>query len=67
MRAHHSYAALDLAIRMDAADAARLVSLHQRPDLLVPHGAAPVDPLYLEAAHIVCEWVDTYGPHPSLH
>ena len=67
MHAQHSFAALDLAMRMDAADAAWLVSIHQRPELLLPPGAPPVNPLHLQAAHIVCEWVDMYGPCPSLH
>ena len=69
MRAHHSYEALNLALRMDAMDAAKLVILHQGTDALLPRDAPSpfIEPLHLEAARIVCEWVDTYGPFPSVH
>jgi hypothetical protein len=66
---HHSYEALALALEMDARDAVQLIALHDKPELLLPAGApAPhIPPLRLEAARIVCEWVETYGPFPMLH
>jgi hypothetical protein len=69
MLAHYSYEALALAFKMDAVDAENLVRLHDQPGLLLPAGARVpyIEPLRLEAARIVCEWVDTYGLFPSLH
>jgi hypothetical protein len=26
-----------------------------------------IEPVRLEAARIVCAWVETYGPFPTLH
>jgi hypothetical protein len=54
---------------MDAGDAAQLVTLHDDPQLLRPGGAwlPYIEPVRLQAARIVCAWVDTYGPFPTLH
>jgi hypothetical protein len=64
-----SYQALALAFRMDARDAAYLLRLHEQPEYLVK--AAPlisrIEPVRVEAARIVCEWVDTYGLFPTIH
>ena len=64
MLVHHSYEALALAFKMDAADAANLIRLHDEPKLLLTAGARVpyIEPVRLEAARIVCEWVETYGP-----
>ena len=69
MFVHHSYQALALALEMNAADAANLIRLHENPAFLPREGAAVpyIEPLHLEAARIVCEWVETYGLFPSLH
>ena len=67
MLGHHSYEALALALRMDAWDAEQLVALHDDPALRRPAGAPAIEPVRLEAARIVCEWVLTYGPFPALH
>jgi hypothetical protein len=69
MRIPHSYEALALAFAMDAGDAAHLVTLHDDPQLLPPAGAwlPDIEPVRLEAARIVCAWVETYGPFPTLH
>ena len=69
MLAHHTYEALALAMEMDARDALDLVALHDEPGLLLPPGAPVpyIEPVRLEAARIVCGWVETYGPRPRLH
>jgi hypothetical protein len=69
MRIQHSYEALAMAFAMDARDAVQLITLHDEPQLLLPAGApAPyIEPVRLEAARIVCAWVETYGPFPTLH
>ncbi|MDB5447010.1 MAG: hypothetical protein JWQ97_2327 [Phenylobacterium sp.] len=69
MLVHHSYEALALAFNMDATDAVNLIRLHEQPELLLPAGAPipHIAPVRLEAARILCEWVKTYGPYPSLH
>jgi hypothetical protein len=69
MIALHSYQALALAFEMDAAEAALLVTLEVEPERLTPEGwpVPYIDRLRLEAAHIVCGWVDAYGPFPTIH
>jgi hypothetical protein len=69
MLVQQSYEALALAFAMDAEDALRLVALHDEPELMWPAGApAPdIEPVRLAAARIVCAWVQTYGPFPTLH
>jgi hypothetical protein len=68
MYARHSPAALDLALRMDVEEAAKVLTHHQQAawpgEMRAPLG---VEPLRLEAARIVCEWVDLYGPYPTIH
>jgi hypothetical protein len=51
---------------MDAADALWLLGVCQQPGMTMLAGAPRLDAL-VEAAHIVCEWVDTYGPCPTHH
>jgi len=64
MRPHPSYAALDLAMKMDGEDAARLLTLDGPDD---GRRGLTVEPLQLEAARIVREWIDMYGANPSIH
>jgi hypothetical protein len=68
MNAHHSNAALNLAFTMDVEEAAKILTHHQRAEWLGPN-RAPIglEPLRLEAARIVCGWVDLYGPYPAVH
>jgi hypothetical protein len=69
MLVQHSYEALALAFAMDAGDAVRLVTLHDAPGLVLPEGVPVpyIEPVRLEAARIVCTWVETYGPFPTPH
>ena len=69
MLADHTYEALALALRMDANDAAYLLQVHEGAEVALAGGArAPyIEPVRLQAARIVREWVRTYGPFPTLH
>jgi hypothetical protein len=69
MIVQRSYRALALAFEMDAAEAALIVTLQVEPERLTPEGwpAPQIDLLRLEAAQIVCAWVDAYGLSPTVH
>jgi hypothetical protein len=69
MLAEQTYDVLALAFRMDASDAAYLLQVHERAEDLRAGGACVpyIEPVRLQAARIVREWVRTYGPFPTLH
>ncbi|MDB5449362.1 MAG: hypothetical protein JWQ52_490 [Phenylobacterium sp.] len=69
MLAEHTYEVLALAFRMDASDAAYLLQEHEQAEVPLARGAwVPyIEPVRLQAARIVREWVMTYGPFPTLH
>jgi hypothetical protein len=69
MFAEHTYEALALAFRMDASDAAYLLQVHEGAVVPLARGARVpyIEPVRLQAARIVREWVTTYGPFPTLH